>query len=92
VGSSERAKWIGLLLATLHASPLQLQTEITRTKANWPHWTGGGQSCPLAIVEYDAFVLFLQFLQAPDLLFEIVDGSPGLSADAVCQIFHDHQP
>ena len=52
----------------------------------------GGQPDPLAIIQEDAFVLLLLFLQDADLLFEVVDGLPMLFVDAVCQACHERKP
>ena len=52
----------------------------------------GGQPDPLAVIQKDAFVLFLLFLQDSDLLSEVVDGLPEFFVDAVCQARHDCKP
>jgi len=44
------------------------------------------------IVQQDAFVLFLLFLQNPDLLSKVVDRLPELFVHAVCQACHDRKP
>jgi len=43
------------------------------------------------IIQQDAFVLFLLFLQDPDLLLEVVDGFPEFFVNAVCQTCHDRK-
>lgn len=43
-----------------------------------------GQPGPLLIIQEDAFVLLLLFLQDSDLLLEVLDGLSDLFVDAVC--------
>jgi len=47
---------------------------------------------PLVVIQQDAFVLFLLFLQDPDLLFEVVEGFPEFLVNAVCQARHQRKP
>jgi hypothetical protein len=51
-----------------------------------------GQSCPLAILQQNAFVLPLLLLQDPDLLFEAVDGFPEFPIDTIGQARHQRKP
>ncbi len=51
-----------------------------------------GRPDPLAIIQEDAFVLLLLFLQDPDLLLEVVDGLPEFLVETTSQIRHHRKP
>jgi hypothetical protein len=57
---------------------------ISRSLRSEPH--------SLMIVEPDALVLFLLFLQHPDLLFEIIERLPEFLVEAISQTRHHPQP
>ncbi len=52
----------------------------------------GGQPDPPWVIQQDAFVFLLLFLQNSDLLFEVVEGLPELFVNAVSQACHECKP
>jgi len=52
----------------------------------------GGKPHPLLVVQQEALVLLLLFLQDPDLLFEVFDGFPAFFVGAIGQTRHKRKP
>ena len=51
-----------------------------------------GQPHPLVVVKQDTFVLFLLFLQDPDLLLEVLDSLPEFLVQTISQTRHYRKP